>query len=159
MSDKPDYYEVLGLTRAASDADLKKAYRRLAVRHHPDKNPDNPEEAATMFKLVAEAYEALSDPDTRALYDRYGHAGLERGGGGGGGGGGFGGGDGGFGGGRGGGGGGGGRAGGGGGGRGGCFGGGGRGGQLVMLGLCAVVIASARAARPIYIETRLFFLV
>ena len=52
-------YEVLGLTRAASDADLKKAYRRLAVRHHPDKNPDNPEEAATMFKLVAEAYEAL----------------------------------------------------------------------------------------------------
>jgi DnaJ-class molecular chaperone len=59
------------------------AYRKLAVQWHPDKNPDRKEEAEAMFKAVAEAYEVLSNPDKRAAYDRYGHAGLRSGGGGG----------------------------------------------------------------------------
>lgn len=75
MSTKRDYYEILGVSKSASDADLKKAYRKLALQFHPDKNPDN-KEAEEKFKEAAEAYEVLSDADKRARYDRYGHAGV-----------------------------------------------------------------------------------
>ena len=74
---KRDYYEVLGADRGASDSDLKKIYRRLAMKFHPDKNPDNPD-AENKFKEVKEAYEVLSNPEKRAAYDQYGHAGLDQ---------------------------------------------------------------------------------
>ena len=74
---KRDYYEVLGLERAASEADIKKAYRRLAMKHHPDRNPDDAE-AEAAFKEAKEAYEILSDAQKRAAYDQFGHAGVER---------------------------------------------------------------------------------
>jgi molecular chaperone DnaJ len=80
---KRDYYEILGIARDASEADVKKAYRRLAMKHHPDRNPGNPE-AEAHFKEAKEAYEALSDKDKRAAYDRFGHAGVQGGPGGGG---------------------------------------------------------------------------
>jgi molecular chaperone DnaJ len=73
---KRDFYEVLGVARDASDADLKKAYRRLAMKHHPDRNPDEPE-AELKFKEAKEAYEILTNPNKRAAYDQYGHAGVE----------------------------------------------------------------------------------
>jgi molecular chaperone DnaJ len=72
---KRDYYEVLGVSRGAAEADLKKAYRRLAMKHHPDRNPNNPDAEAS-FKEAKEAYEVLSDPDKRSAYDRFGHAGV-----------------------------------------------------------------------------------
>jgi len=72
---KRDYYEILGVSRTASDQELKSAYRRLAVRYHPDKNPDDPT-AEERFKEAAEAYGVLSDPDQRRRYDRFGHAGV-----------------------------------------------------------------------------------
>jgi molecular chaperone DnaJ len=72
---KRDYYEVLGVGRDAPEADLKKAYRRLAMKHHPDRNP-NDAEAGEKFKEAKEAYEVLTDPDKRAAYDRFGHAGV-----------------------------------------------------------------------------------
>jgi molecular chaperone DnaJ len=72
---KRDYYEVLGVERGASDGDVKKAFRRLARELHPDVNPDP--EATDRFKEAAEAYEVLSDPETRARYDRFGHAGVD----------------------------------------------------------------------------------
>ena len=77
---KRDYYEILGVGRDASEADLKKAYRRLAMKHHPDRNPGNPE-AEAHFKEAKEAYEVLSDKQKRAAYDRFGHAGVQNGGG------------------------------------------------------------------------------
>ena len=78
---KRDYYEVLGVARGASDADLKAAFRKLAMQHHPDRNPgDN--ECEHRFKECNEAYEVLRDPDKRAAYDRFGHAAFEQGGGG-----------------------------------------------------------------------------
>jgi molecular chaperone DnaJ len=80
---KRDYYEILGVARDASENDVKKAYRRLAMKHHPDRNPGNPESEAH-FKEAKEAYEALSDKDKRAAYDRFGHAGVQGGPGGGG---------------------------------------------------------------------------
>jgi molecular chaperone DnaJ len=74
-----DYYDVLGVGRDAGDADIKKAFRRLARELHPDVNSDDPQ-AEQKFKEAAEAYEVLSDPDRRATYDRYGHEGLRSGG-------------------------------------------------------------------------------
>jgi len=74
---KKDYYEVLGVSRDASEADLKKAYRRLAMKHHPDRNTENSEEAEAKFKEAKEAHEVLSDANKRAAYDQYGHAGVD----------------------------------------------------------------------------------
>ena len=90
---KRDYYEVLSVDRGASEAEIKKAYRRVAMKYHPDRNPDDPE-AENKFKEASEAYEILSDNQKRAAYDQYGHAGVDpqMGGGAGGGGGGSGGG-------------------------------------------------------------------
>src|SRR5574343_1755078 len=88
---KKDYYEVLGVNRDASEEDIKKAYRKLAMKFHPDRNPDNPK-AEENFKEAKEAYEILSDAQKRAAYDQYGHAGVDPQAGMGGGGGGFGGG-------------------------------------------------------------------
>lgn len=73
---KRDYYEVLGVDRSAAEADIKKAYRRMAMKHHPDRNPDNAE-AEAKFKEVQEAYDILSDSQKRAAYDQYGHAGVD----------------------------------------------------------------------------------
>ena len=72
---KRDYYEVLGVSKDADQSAIKKAYRKLAIKYHPDKNPDN-KEAEEKFKEAAEAYEILSDSDKRARYDRFGHAGV-----------------------------------------------------------------------------------
>jgi molecular chaperone DnaJ len=82
---KRDYYEVLGVARSASDEELKKSYRRLAMKHHPDRNPDDAG-AEAAFKEVKEAYEVLSDANKRRAYDAHGHAAFEHGAGGGGGG-------------------------------------------------------------------------
>ncbi len=76
---KRDYYEVLGVARGVGAAELKRAYRKLALKHHPDRNQDDPE-AAERFKEVSEAYQVLSDPDKREVYDRFGHEGLRGGG-------------------------------------------------------------------------------
>ncbi|MEW6611419.1 MAG: molecular chaperone DnaJ [Pseudomonadota bacterium] len=72
---KRDYYEVLGVSRNASEAELKKAYRRLAMKYHPDRNPDD-HEAEERFKEISEAYEVLCDSQKRAAYDQFGHAGV-----------------------------------------------------------------------------------
>ena len=85
---KPDYYETLGVDRGADDAALKSAYRKLAMKFHPDRNPDDAS-AEAKFKEANEAYDILKDADKRAAYDQFGHAAFENGGGGGGGGGGF----------------------------------------------------------------------
>ncbi|XP_061697022.1 dnaJ homolog subfamily B member 2 isoform X1 [Syngnathoides biaculeatus] len=73
-----DYYNTLGVSKTASQDDIKKAYRKLALKWHPDKNPDNKEEAEKKFKEVAEAYEILSDQGKRDAYDRYGSDGIRR---------------------------------------------------------------------------------
>ena len=75
MAEKRDYYEVLGVEKTASDAEIKKAYRKLAIQYHPDKNPGN-KEAEEKFKEAAEAYSVLSDKDKRSRYDQFGHAGV-----------------------------------------------------------------------------------
>ena len=85
MADKRDYYEVLGISKGASDDEIKKAHRKLAKKYHPDLNKDNPE-AAEKFKELNEAYEVLSDKDKRAKYDQFGFAGVDPNYGGGGGG-------------------------------------------------------------------------
>jgi molecular chaperone DnaJ len=74
---KRDYYEVLSVERGAATADIKRAYRKLAMQHHPDRNPGN-KEAEERFKEAAEAFEVLSDDDKRKLYDQYGHEGPSR---------------------------------------------------------------------------------
>ncbi|MCL2103552.1 MAG: molecular chaperone DnaJ [Kiritimatiellaeota bacterium] len=76
MASKRDYYEVLGVSKSVNADDLKKAYRKLAMQYHPDRNPDN-KEAAEKFKEVCEAYEVLSDADKRQRYDQFGHEGVK----------------------------------------------------------------------------------
>jgi molecular chaperone DnaJ len=78
---KRDYYEVLGVERSATDEDLKKAYRKLALKWHPDRNPDDRSQAEERFKEISEAYAVLADAEKRTLYDRFGHAAFEQGGG------------------------------------------------------------------------------
>jgi len=75
LSSKRDYYEVLGVQQNATEQELKQAYRRLAIKYHPDKNPGD-KEAEERFKEIAEAYQVLSTPDLRSRYDRFGHAGI-----------------------------------------------------------------------------------
>lgn len=76
---KRDYYQILGVSRSATPEEIKKAYRKLAIEYHPDKNPGNVE-AEERFKQISEAYEVLSDPEKRRIYDQYGHEGLRGGG-------------------------------------------------------------------------------
>src|SRR5690242_7025877 len=78
---KRDYYEVLGVGKESSVEEIKKAYRKEALKYHPDRNPNN-KEAEEKFKQAAEAYEILSDQDKRAKYDRFGHSGVKGGNGG-----------------------------------------------------------------------------
>lgn len=75
---KRDYYEVLGVQKNASEAEIKKAFKRLAMKHHPDRNQDNQDEAEEKFKEGKEAYDVLSDAQKRAAYDQFGHAGVEQ---------------------------------------------------------------------------------
>src|SRR3989454_1879983 len=77
-TEKRDYYEVLGVARNAPDEEVKRAYRKLAVKYHPDKNPDDPH-AEEKFKELGEAYDVLMDADKRAAYDRFGHAAFAQG--------------------------------------------------------------------------------
>ena len=77
---KRDYYEVLGLQKGASEQEIKRAYKRLAAKHHPDKNQGS-KEAEEKFKEIKEAYEVLGDNEKRAMYDQYGHQAFEQGGG------------------------------------------------------------------------------
>lgn len=78
---KKDYYDILGVSRGVNEADLKKAFRRLAMKYHPDRNPDN-KESESKFKEIKEAYEVLSNPQKRQAYDQFGHAGVQQGAGG-----------------------------------------------------------------------------
>ncbi len=78
MADKKDYYETLNLNREASDTDIKKAYKKLAMKHHPDRNSGDPKSTET-FKEVKKAYDILSDPQKKSVYDQYGHAGIDQG--------------------------------------------------------------------------------
>ena len=84
MAEKRDYYEVLGVSRDASAEDIKKAYRKMALKYHPDRNPGDAT-AEEKFKEAAEAYDVLSNPDKKARYDQFGHAGMSGAAGGGGG--------------------------------------------------------------------------
>lgn len=77
---KKDYYEILGITKSADEKEIKKAYKRLAMKHHPDKNQDDKAAAEEKFKEIKEAYEVLTDPQKKEAYDRYGHAAFEQGG-------------------------------------------------------------------------------
>ena len=71
-----DYYATLQIPKAATDSDIKKAYRKLAMKYHPDKNTSNPDEAAKKFQEIGEAYDVLNDLQKRAIYDQYGYDGL-----------------------------------------------------------------------------------
>jgi molecular chaperone DnaJ len=77
MATKEDFYKLLNVDRNASDAEIKKSYRSLAMKFHPDRNADNPEAAEVKFKQIKEAYEVLSDPKKRSAYDQFGHAGVD----------------------------------------------------------------------------------
>ena len=76
MADKRDYYEVLGLKKGASEAEIKKAFRKMAMKYHPDKNPGD-KDAEEKFKEINEAYAVLSDPEKKEKYDKFGHAGVD----------------------------------------------------------------------------------
>lgn len=76
MNQKRDYYEILGVGRGSTDQEIKSAYRKLALQHHPDRNPESKEESEERFKEITEAYSVLADPDKRAAYDRFGFAGV-----------------------------------------------------------------------------------
>ena len=76
MATKADYYELLGVSRGTGDEEIKKAYRKAALKYHPDRNPDD-KAAEEKFKELSEAYQVLSDGEKRAQYDRYGHAALQ----------------------------------------------------------------------------------
>jgi molecular chaperone DnaJ len=78
MAAKEDFYKLLGVDRNASDAEIKKSYRSMAMKYHPDRNADNPEAAEVKFKQIKEAYEILSDPKKRSAYDQFGHAGVDQ---------------------------------------------------------------------------------
>ncbi|HCX26774.1 MAG TPA: molecular chaperone DnaJ, partial [Cellvibrionales bacterium] len=73
---KRDYYEILGVGKQTDPKDIKKAYRRIAMKYHPDRNPDDPD-AENKFKEASEAYEILSDQQKRSAYDQHGHAGVD----------------------------------------------------------------------------------
>ncbi|MDK2939005.1 MAG: molecular chaperone DnaJ, partial [Methanolobus sp.] len=75
MSTQRDYYEILGLSKDATESEIKKAYRKLAMKYHPDKNKE--EGAEETFKEISEAYAVLSDAEKREQYDRFGHAGID----------------------------------------------------------------------------------
>src|SRR6185369_6566725 len=77
MATKRDYYETLGVPKNASEEEIKKAYRKLAMKHHPDRNQEGDKGSEAKFKEAKEAYEMLSDADKRAAYDQYGHAGVD----------------------------------------------------------------------------------
>src|SRR6478736_8397708 len=77
MATKRDYYEVLGVPKNASEEEIKKAYRKMAMKHHPDRNQGDDKGAEAKFKEVKEAYEMLSSAEKRAAYDQYGHAGVD----------------------------------------------------------------------------------
>ena len=77
MASKRDYYEILGVSRTASKDDVKKAYKTMAMKHHPDMNKENPKQAEEKFKELSEAYEVLADDEKRARYDQYGHEGVQ----------------------------------------------------------------------------------
>jgi len=77
MADKRDYYEILGVQKGAGADEIKSAYRKLALKHHPDRNPSNHKEAEEKFKEISEAYAVLSDPQKRAQYDQFGHSGID----------------------------------------------------------------------------------
>ena len=78
---KRDYYEILGVEKNSDDRTIKKAYRKLARKHHPDASSESPEVAEKKFKEISEAYEVLADKDKRERYDRFGHEGVDFGGG------------------------------------------------------------------------------
>jgi len=78
MSTKRDYYEILGVSKGASSGDIKKAYRKLVMKYHPDRvSESQKKEAEEKFKEISEAYAVLNDPKKRSLYDQYGHAGID----------------------------------------------------------------------------------
>ena len=77
MATKEDFYKLLNVDRNASDTEIKKSYRSLAMKFHPDRNADNPEAAEVKFKQIKEAYEILSDSKKRSAYDQFGHAGVD----------------------------------------------------------------------------------
>lgn len=74
-----EYYNVLQVPKSATDVEIKKAFRKLAMKYHPDKNPDNSEESAIKFQEIGEAYDVLSDKEKRAIFDHYGYEGLRDG--------------------------------------------------------------------------------
>ena len=77
MANSKDYYDILGVSKSASEDDIKRAYRKLARKYHPDLNKDNPKEAEEKFKEVNEANDVLSDPEKRKRYDQFGFAGVD----------------------------------------------------------------------------------